>query len=79
MRAKRMAIACKDAGLDDDMREELIEYHTFGETRHARDMTEEQFLGLYKVIQQIRRGKIDVRYDTDGKLYLEGPGIPVKR
>ena len=79
IKAKRLAITCSDAGIDDEQREELIEFWSFGETRHARDLDEKQYLSLLKVVAQIRRGKVDIRYDTEGKLYLEGPGIPVKR
>lgn len=80
LRSQRFHIACKDAGLtDDEQVKELILFHTFGDTDSARKMTEQQYLSLLKIVNNYRRGKVDIRYDKDGKLYLEGMGIPVKR
>lgn len=74
VRARRVAIACKDAGLDDDMRGDLIAYYTFDETRSAHDLNEKQAEEIWKLAQKIRRGKCDVRYDENGKLFLEEAG-----
>lgn len=74
LRARRVAIACKDAQLDDEGRGDLIEYYTFGETRSAHDLDEKQSDEVWKLAQGIRRGKYDLRYDEKGKLYLESGG-----
>lgn len=55
------------------MRAELIDFYTFGETKSAKDITDEQVDKLFQLIQKIRRGKLDIRYDANGKLYLEEP------
>lgn len=72
IRARRLAIAAKDACIDDDMRAELIDWYTFGETKRARDLNEAQFKDLYEMIQKIRRGKMEIRYDEKGQLFVEG-------
>lgn len=78
IRAQRVAMAMKDASIDDDMRGDLIYWYTMGESRSAKDLTEKQADGLYKLIDKIRRGVFFVRYDEDGKLYLsDGKGAKV--
>jgi hypothetical protein len=71
IRARRIASAARDAGLDDDLRGDLVDYYTFGETRHARDLSDAQANKVFQLINQIRAGKMDIRYDEGGKLYLE--------
>lgn len=65
-------MACKDAGLDDEMRGDLIEWYTFGEHRSGKSLDDEQAGELFLIAQKIRTHKVDVRYDEKGKLYLEG-------
>lgn len=72
IRARRLAIACKDAQIDDEMRGELVHWYTFGETSSSKDLNEEQFADLYKLVQNIRRGKNEIRYDEKGQLYIDG-------
>ena len=74
IRARRLAIACKDAQIDDEMRGELINWYTFGETSSAKDLNEKQFTELYSLVQKIRRGKAELRYDEKGELYVDGGG-----
>jgi hypothetical protein len=71
LRARRIAIAMKDAGFDDETRGELINWHTFGETSSAKQLDEKQSDALYALVQKIRRGKLNLRYDSDGKLFME--------
>lgn len=71
-RARRLAMAARDAGLDDEVRGDVIDWYTFGDTRSGKDLTEEQAADLFSILQKIRTMKCDVRYDEKGKLYLEG-------
>lgn len=71
LRTRRIVIAMKDAGIDDEMRGELINWHSFGETSSARQLDEKQSDSLYALVQKIRRGQVNVRFDKDGKLFLE--------
>lgn len=74
VRARRLAIAFKDAGLDDEMRGDLIDWYTFGETRSSKDLGEKQADELWRIAMNIRRGKADIRYDENGKLFIEEMG-----
>lgn len=74
VRARRIAIAAKDAGLDDEMRGDLIDWYTFGETKSTKDLDEKQAEDVWKICMKIRRGKADLRYDENGKLFLEEAG-----
>lgn len=74
VRARRVAIACKDAGMDDEMRGDFIAYYTFDDTRSAHDLDEKQAEEVWKLAQKIRRGKTDIRYDENGKMFLEEGG-----
>lgn len=65
-------MACKDAGLDDETRGDLISWYTFYDTRSGKDLTEEQAGDLFLIAQKIRTHKVDIRYDEQGRLYLEG-------
>lgn len=53
------------------MRGELIEFYTFGETKSAKDLDEKQAEELFQLINKIRRDQFMIRYDEQGKLYLE--------
>jgi hypothetical protein len=74
VRARRLAIAFKDAALDDEMRGDLVHWYTFGETRSTKDLDEKQADDLWKLAMKIRRGKADIRYDENGQLYVEELG-----
>lgn len=74
VRARRLAIAAKDAGLDDDMRQELIDWYTFGETKSTKDLNEKQADEVWQLLMKVKRGKADIRYDENGKLYIEAAG-----
>ena len=71
-RARRLAMAARDAGLDDEVRGDVIAWYTFGDTRSGKDLNEEQAADLFIVFQKIRTMKCDIRYDEKGQLYLEG-------
>ncbi len=71
-RARRLAMAARDAGLDDEVRGDVIEFWTFGETRSGKDVNEDLASDLFILFQKIRTHKVDIRYDEKGKLYLEG-------
>lgn len=71
-RARRLAMAARDAGLDDETRGDLIAWYSFDETRSGKDLNEEQANELFIVMQKIRTMKCDIRYTPEGKLYLEG-------
>lgn len=65
-------MAARDAGLDDEVRGDVIEFWTFGDTRSGKDVNEELASDLFILFQKIRTHKVDIRYDEKGKLYLEG-------
>lgn len=71
-RARRLAMAAKDAGLDDETRGDVIAWYTFNETRSGKDVDEEQAADLFVIFQKIRTLKCDIRYNEKGELYLEG-------
>lgn len=71
-RARRLAMASRDAHLDDETRGDLIEFWTFGNTRSGKEVSEEEAGDLFILMQKIRTNKVDIRYDEKGKLYLEG-------
>lgn len=74
VRSRRLAIAAKDAGLDDDMRGDLIHWYTFGETRSTKDLDEKQADEVWRLCMRIKRGKADIRYDENGNLFVEDDG-----
>ena len=65
-------MAARDAGLDDEVRGDVIAWYTFEDTRSGKDLDEQQAADLFSIFQKIRTMKVDVRYDEKGKLYLEG-------
>jgi CMP-N-acetylneuraminic acid synthetase len=64
-------MAAKDAGLDDEMKGDVIEWFTFGDTRSGKVVNDQQAADLFLVFHKIRRQQLDIRYDENGKLYLE--------
>lgn len=78
VRARRVAIACKDAGMDDEMRGDFIHWYTFGSTRSAKDLDEKQADEAWKLAMKVARQKAYIRYDENGQFFLEENGRRLK-
>lgn len=69
-RAKRLAIAAHNSGIDEQMQDDLIGHITKGRTTSRKEVTEAEATELTDLYAGIRKNLVVVAYDPDGKVRL---------
>lgn len=69
-RGPQIAMSAKNAGLDDEIRHELIGYVTLGRTQSGSDCSDAEAGELYKLFSEIKRGRKVLSYDEAGGLVV---------
>ena len=73
-RSQRIAIAAKEAGLDDDGRHALVSYATAGATASSKDVTEAEVHAVLEAAKAVESGELVLSFGEDGgQFFAPGP------